>query len=263
MALPQDLPAFARELHALIGCFDLDPNRCLDLLLDAAAAQMATANAAATPTTNAPTATNASAPSSSSGVANGVASKPTAVSREAQQRSLQLLQAVGLLKSEAVGQLMGFKLQQHQDPSRAPAPKSLMLVAAQLVATGRCSLQGLLGHLAPSDEQQASGQRAAREALLKRVAEIGLISLSDGKEAAKEGGKEGGKDGAKESGRAVWKEMKREERKEEDKGPSRATGVSASLFELDPEAAVGAMALGPDPQHNQPLALLDALLEVG
>lgn len=30
----------ARELHSLIGCFDLDPNRCLDLLLDAAAAQV-------------------------------------------------------------------------------------------------------------------------------------------------------------------------------------------------------------------------------
>lgn len=59
----------ARELQSLIGSFDLDPNRCLDLLLDAAAAQ---------------------------------------------PHNMALLEAVGLLKGEAVGQLMGFKLEQYQ-----------------------------------------------------------------------------------------------------------------------------------------------------
>lgn len=42
----------------------------------------------------------------------------------------------------------------------------------------------------------------------------------------------------------------------------RASGLSAASFELDPSVAVGPLALGPDPRHNQPLALLDALLEV-
>jgi hypothetical protein len=65
----QDLPCLARELQSLIGSFDLDPNRCLDLLLDAAAAQ---------------------------------------------PLNTALLEAVGLLKAEAVGQLMGFKLEQYQ-----------------------------------------------------------------------------------------------------------------------------------------------------
>ena len=43
----------------------------------------------------------------------------------------------------------------------------------------------------------------------------------------------------------------------------RSTGLSAASFELDPSATVGPLALGPDPNHNQPLALLDALLQVG
>ncbi|GIL45367.1 hypothetical protein Vafri_2617 [Volvox africanus] len=203
----EDLPALARELQALIGSFDLDPNRCLDLLLDAAAAQ---------PQNNA------------------------------------LLGAVGLLKGEAVGQLMGFKLEQYQDASRDPAPRELLLVAAQLVRTGRTSLPELLGHLTPSDEQQTAGQRGAREALMRRVGEIGQINLgapgvgdavgSDAVDSRDRSGKGGQMDTSRNP---------------------RSTGLSAASFELDPSAAVGPLAVGPDPPHNQPLALLDALLQVG
>lgn len=64
-----------------------------------------------------------------------------------------------------------------QDSSREPAPRGLLLVAAQLVRTGRTSLPELLGHLTPSDEQQATGQRTAKEALMKRVGDIGQINL--------------------------------------------------------------------------------------
>ncbi|KAG2492057.1 hypothetical protein HYH03_009555 [Edaphochlamys debaryana] len=208
-----DLPSLARELQSLIGCFDLDPNRCLDLLLDAAAAQPG---------------------------------------NEA------LLWAVELLKAEAVGQLLGFKLQQYQDPSRPPAPRSLFLVAARLVASGRTSLPELLGHLAPGDEAQAAGQRQAREALMKKVSDIGTIILG-GPAAGEEAGKDGGgKGGAGER-----------ERERGTKGglaqpiAGRASGLSAAFFDLDAPALLGPLALGPDPGHNQPLALLDALLEVG
>ncbi|GIL78715.1 hypothetical protein Vretimale_382 [Volvox reticuliferus] len=204
----EDLPALARELQALIGSFDLDPNRCLDLLLDAAAAQ---------PQNNA------------------------------------LLGAVGLLKGEAVGQLMGFKLEQYQDAAGDPAPRELLLVAAQLVRTGRTSLPELLGHLTPSDEQQATGQRGAREALMRRVAEIGQINL--GASSVGDGGAPDAVDSRDRSGKGG-------QQMDTGRNP-RSTGLSAASFELDPSAAVGPLAVGPDPPHNQPLALLDALLQVG
>lgn len=73
------LPILARELRSLIGCYDLDPNRALDLLLDAAARQAARG-----------------------GPAGGHAAAAV------------LLRASGLLKKEAVGQLMGFKMQHYQ-----------------------------------------------------------------------------------------------------------------------------------------------------
>ncbi|KXZ51410.1 hypothetical protein GPECTOR_12g372 [Gonium pectorale] len=224
----QDLPVLARELHSLIGCFDLDPNRCLDLLLDAAAA----------------------AAEQQQGQKGGSSGS-----------GLGLLSAVGLLKAEAVGQLMGFKLQQYQDPSRPPAPRSLLLVAAELVRRGAVSLPELLSHLAPSDEAQAAQQRAAREALAKRVGDIGQINL---------GGAAALEEGAAAAAAGAGAEA-RDRRGGGGGGGSsalqtatgRATGLSAAFFELGPGAALGPAALGPAPQHNQPLALLDALLQVG
>lgn len=46
-------------------------------------------------------------------------------------------------------------------------------------------------------------------------------------------------------------------------GGMRRMGLSSSMFELDPAAALGPLLAGPDVEHNQPMALLDALLEVG
>ncbi|PNW74840.1 hypothetical protein CHLRE_12g507700v5 [Chlamydomonas reinhardtii] len=228
---PGDLPSMARELHSLIGCFDLDPNRCLDLLLDAAAAQPL--NAA-------------------------------------------LLDVVELLKAEAVGQLLGFKLQGYQDPSRPPAPRSLFLVAAQLIASRRATLTELLAHMAPSDAAQAAAQKAAREALMRRVNDIGTINLGGGG-AAGGGGGAGGVMELPATAAAAEREAAAREAagKERDRGGKggaaaaaaaaqpRAAGLSAAHFELDPAAAVGGLAAGPNPEHNQPLALLDALLELG
>ncbi|KAG2445899.1 hypothetical protein HXX76_000503 [Chlamydomonas incerta] len=225
---PGDLPALARELHSLIGCFDLDPNRCLDLLLDAAAAQ---------------------------------------------PRNGALLDVVELLKSEAVGQLLGFKLQAYQDPSRPPAPRALFLVAAQLIASRRTCLTELLGHMAPSDAAQAAAQKAAREALMRRVNDIGTINLGGGGGAG--GGAAAGDLPATAAAAEREAAAKEAAGKDRERGGGkggmsaaaaaqpRAAGLSAAHFELDPAAAVGGLATGPDPDHNQPLALLDALLELG
>ncbi|KAG1660029.1 hypothetical protein FOA52_010014 [Chlamydomonas sp. UWO 241] len=133
-ALTHDtVPLLFQEVQALIGYFDLDPNRVLDLVLEAGVQQPGNAG---------------------------------------------YVSLVPLFKAEAVVHLLGFKFQHYQRNGGPAAPDKLYAFAAHLVSVGQVSLEGLCGHLSPSNATLRREQAAAGAAMRAAVDDIGTVSLT-------------------------------------------------------------------------------------
>lgn len=117
------------RISCLIGVFELDPNRVLDLLLDAW--QAAPSNPAFVP-------------------------------------------LLDDFNSDALVHILGFKFTQ-QGVSPSPA---LFDVAARLIATGRLTLEAMLGHLMADGGDLAAALERAKSKLQVAVDAIGVANLT-------------------------------------------------------------------------------------
>lgn len=139
------LPTVERNMRSLIGFFHLDPNRVLDLVLEAAEVVGADELRRR----------------------NGAPGEPP----------LQL-RLLSLFAVDKVPNVLGFKFQGYHGGRKARTPSSLLHLAASLIANEKVSLDALLPHLAP-DAESLRAQAAARSKALKQMARgFTVVSLS-------------------------------------------------------------------------------------
>lgn len=131
------VPAVLAEMKALIGYFDLDPNRCFSLVLDAFSQQPGN---------------------------DAFMRLMPAFSSEA------LGQLLGFhffrCREDAAA----------QRPA-TPAPKGLYLAAAKMVREGFTTLPAVMAHLAPADEELRTAYADGAKRMAEGISRIGIISL--------------------------------------------------------------------------------------
>ncbi len=199
------------EIKSLIGYFDLDPNRTCSLVLDAFTVQAHN------------------------------------------DAFVELI--TKLFSAEAVTQLLGFQfsarsvvppdgeLSSSKEKEETPEklahvlPTGLYTAAAKLIRAGIVSLEALLGHLSPSnDEEIAAAWKQGEASLEAAVKRIGVISLTSG------------------TGEAAGDEQQEMQR--------RRAGQSAAALDLDPKPLAANLINGGNGALQQRTSLLAALLRV-
>ena len=161
-----NLPLLIKKIQAFIGFFDLDPNRVIDLVLDAF--------------------------------------EKSGLGAQTGQMG-NFLKVIDLFQKENVLQLLGFKFRNYYDQYVhaqqtgakvssliGVAPQSLYDLAAVLIKTGRISSSSLYSHLSPSDELMALARSDLLEEERKKQGKANVVSLGGGKgEGEEEKGKKG------------------------------------------------------------------------
>ncbi|KAL4451471.1 hypothetical protein ABPG75_007133 [Micractinium tetrahymenae] len=131
------VPAVLAEMKALIGYFDLDPNRCFSVLLDAFSEQPGN---------------------------DAFLRLMPAFSSEAQGQMLGF--HFFRCREDAAA----------QRPA-TPAPPGLYVAAAKMVREGYSSLSALMAHLAPADEELKTAYAEGTKRMAEGISRIGIISL--------------------------------------------------------------------------------------
>ena len=144
------------EVPSLLYCIGLDPNRVLDLLLDALEIYLhkqTTEDAAAQTKTHAPY-------------------YYTVI--------LLLNDVLKNFKKESVPHLLGFKLSSYHAQSKivGEAPHLLYLWTAFLIYNGLLSIQDFIPHLEPCINQLQDAYKTHRTEEKKRIRKLGVISLN-------------------------------------------------------------------------------------
>ena len=159
------------RMTELIGTFDLDPNRCLDLTLDALEAQIRLL-------------IDGSGSGSGSGSTSGSPStaKVYASLRDAPNQAMTvhvLLHVIQLFPVENVTHLIGFKFSacSTRGVTVAPPPMSLFLTTGVLASHCLLSLPALQPHLPPLKEIE-EGYADWKAAYQKKIKKMGVVSLN-------------------------------------------------------------------------------------
>jgi len=149
----------------IIGTFDLDPNRCLDLTLDVLEGeirQLLQANASV---------------------------NAYDLLRNAKGHTLivhLLLQVIQIFPAENVSHLVGFKYVAYANGvnvNKKETPKSLYLTTALLSAHGQLSLTALQPHLSPLSDIE-KGYDDWKQAYQNKIKKMGVVSLNSSKSTA-------------------------------------------------------------------------------
>jgi len=140
------------EMLALVGCFELDPNRVLGLVLDAVGAQLASGTLTATTL----------------------------------PRYLSLIKQ---FKASGLPHLIGFEIAKQRSEHAGTGQKldsSSLRLAAMLVACGLLDLKDLAAHLEPGLEEMEKQQAAADKKKAEETKSFGVISLTSKDEKVEE-----------------------------------------------------------------------------
>jgi len=151
----------------LIGTFDLDPNRCLDLTLDALEGEIRQL------------------------LQTNPSTKVYELLRNAKGHALTvhlLLQVIQIFPAENVSHLVGFKYAAYVyvegvNAKQKETPKSLYLTTALLSAHGHLSLTALQPHLSPLSHIE-KGYDDWKQAYQKKIKKMGVVSLNSSKSTA-------------------------------------------------------------------------------
>lgn len=131
--------ALVAHVEALIGTFDLDPNRVLDVVLDALEAVLA-GHVAATP-----------AP---------------------------LVRLAARFQPLSVRHVLGFRFRQYHGADAEPTPPSLFRAAAVLVKAGLVGVDDLWPHLAPADDEATAWHEERVRDMQAAARKVGQVSLA-------------------------------------------------------------------------------------
>jgi THO complex subunit 2 len=202
------------EIQALVGFFDLDPNRVCALAIQAFACQPDNHAFLRLIPSFSPQATAQLLGFAFGGGGRGEAGVMAAATPTTTPTTTALLAAPSAVR-----------------PRTLPG---LYSAAARLVGSGCVSLEALLSHLSPSDQELSTAWQAGQQAMKDDVDRIGIIDLTAGSKDA-----------------SADRQAQRSK-----------AGQSAATLELDPLTFSRhlASALGPD---NQKLGLLAAMLRAG
>ncbi|KIK99679.1 hypothetical protein PAXRUDRAFT_822444 [Paxillus rubicundulus Ve08.2h10] len=180
------------KVMSLIGYFDLDPNRALDVILDVLTVNIAThytfflSLLSFSPWAGSyrrPTDGKLEAPSICASPANQYQGKSfDEVLRIAEplppSRSSLNSDPTGV-ESRVLAQVLGFKFAHYQGPdAHEPSQKNLYLTAAILIREGFVSLEELYPHLAPSDGDMEAYHKDYLEQVQQRIAGAKISQLA-------------------------------------------------------------------------------------
>lgn len=157
----------------LIGTFDLDPNRCLDLTIDALESEMQKIIAKESKRFNL-----------------------YKMSRDAKDHAVGvhlLLELMHLFPKGNICHLIGFKYASYRNDgvnaSQGETPQSLYLTTALLTSHGLLSLSALQPHLPPTLEIERAYD-VWREDYIQKIKKMGVVSLNSSKQSTDEKGRE-------------------------------------------------------------------------
>eukprot|EP00466_Bigelowiella_natans_P018578 jgi/Bigna1/80425/fgenesh1_pg.71_\ len=150
---------FQQRLTSLLGYFDLDPNRIMDIILDAFEAE--------------------------------IISKPAVDT----QLCADVFEVLDQFKPDALCSLLGFKFQFYQkgglhpyfssssSSSKAPAstPESLFRLASLCIAYGKIELNALWSYLLPADQTMIESREKFVQDIMQKAAKVHVISLKEEK----------------------------------------------------------------------------------